>query len=147
MHTTFSLFRRSKNVVLRKFALSKRVAKRLGKFSLGLALATGVVLGGAALAVDINSASQEALEGVKGIGATRAKLIVEERNKNGAFKSPEDLTSRVRGVGDKTIAKLREQGLTFDSNAQNSNAKTTRARSTNRSVKSNNSQETRNQQK
>lgn len=147
MQTSFSLFRRAKNKAFRNFLLSKKLAKKLGKFSLSLALATGVVLGGAALAVDINSASQEALEGVKGIGATRAKLIVEERNKNGAYKSPEDLTSRVKGVGDKTIAKLKEQGLTFESNGSSGGSKNSRSRTGAKSTQSNQSQEVASQQR
>lgn len=128
MHTSFKLFRRTRSNGFAKIALSTRVLKRLGRFSLGLALAMGVAIGGVALAVDINSASQESLEGVKGIGASRAKLIIDERNKNGAFKSPEDLTSRVRGVGEKTIIKLREQGLTFESESQVKSGRGSRTR-------------------
>lgn len=141
MHTSFKLFRRTRNNGFAKIALSTRVLKRLGRFSLGLALATGVAIGGVALAVDINSASQESLEGVKGIGASRAKLIIDERNKNGAFKSPEDLTSRVRGVGEKTIIKLREQGLTFESDSQVKSGRGSRTRVSSKSADSQQTQQ------
>lgn len=133
MFTSMSLFGRSRNSAFRKFALTKRLFKKLSKISVGLALATGVVLGGVAVAVDINSATQESLESVKGIGSTRAKLIIEERNKNGAYKSAEDLSQRVRGVGDKTVTKLREQGLTFESEGQ-SKAKNSRIRNASKTV-------------
>ena len=39
---------------------------------------------------------------LKGIGMTKAKAIVEYREKHGPFKSPEDL-SLVKGIGDRTV--------------------------------------------
>lgn len=136
MFTSIGLFGRRKNSVFRKIQLTKRIVKKLGKISVGLALATGVLLGGVAVAVDINSASQESLESVKGIGSAKAKLIIEERNKNGAYKSPEDLSNRVRGVGDKTVSKMREQGLTFDSDTQSRGAKGSRQKNVSKSTES-----------
>lgn len=65
-------------------------------------------------AVNINAASFEVLQNVKGIGPTRAKAIIEERDKNGAFINSEDLSIRVRGIGDKTVEKMTQSGLTFD---------------------------------
>lgn len=134
MFTSIGLFGRRKNSAFRKVALTKRIVKKLGKISVGLALATGVVLGGVAVAVDINSASQESLESIKGVGSARAKLIIEERNKNGAYKSPEDLSNRVRGVGDKTVSKMREQGLTFESDGQSKVVKGSRLRGASKTV-------------
>ena len=61
--------------------------------------------------VDINTASEAQLQTVKGIGAARAKQIVEERTKNGAFKSSADLATRVKGIGDKSATKLISNGL------------------------------------
>lgn len=59
-------------------------------------------------AVDINSANESQLESLPGIGPTKAKAIVAERQANGPFKSVDDL-SRVRGIGEKTITELRAQ--------------------------------------
>ncbi len=59
-------------------------------------------------AVDINSANESQLETLPGIGPGKAKAIVAERQTNGPFKSMDDL-GRVKGIGDKTIAQLREQ--------------------------------------
>lgn len=136
MFTSNGLFSRRKNLFVKKIALSKRVIRKLGKLSVGLALATGVVLGGVAVAVDINSATQESLESVKGIGSARAKLIIEERNKNGAYKSAEDLSNRVRGVGDKTVSKMREQGLTFEADTQSKPVKSSRLKGASKTVDS-----------
>ncbi|MBK8337020.1 MAG: ComEA family DNA-binding protein [Sterolibacteriaceae bacterium] len=59
-------------------------------------------------AVDINTANESQLETLPGIGPGKAKAIVAERQANGPFKSVDDL-GRVKGIGDKTIAQLREQ--------------------------------------
>ena len=58
--------------------------------------------------VDINTADAAALEQVKGIGPSRAKAIVEYRRANGPFAKVDDLT-RVPGIGDKAVGKLRDQ--------------------------------------
>ncbi len=57
-------------------------------------------------AVNLNTATQQQLEEVKGIGPSKAKAIVEYRNKNGQFKSVDDL-DKVKGFGKKSIDKLR----------------------------------------
>lgn len=56
--------------------------------------------------VNINSADQEVLTQLPGIGPVTADRIVEYRKANGNFKSIDDLTS-VKGIGDKTLAKLK----------------------------------------
>jgi competence protein ComEA len=61
----------------------------------------------AAPTVDINTASVSELTELPGVGPAKAAAIVEERSV-APFKSIEDLT-RVRGIGDSTIAELREQ--------------------------------------
>ena len=48
----------------------------------------------------------EKLIGVSGIGPTLAAAIVQERERNGAFRSVDDLT-RVPGIGDGRLAQLR----------------------------------------
>jgi len=58
--------------------------------------------------VNINTASADELATAKGIGEAKAKAIVEYREKNGPFKSVDDLR-QVRGIGDQVLAKLRPQ--------------------------------------
>jgi len=57
--------------------------------------------------VDINTADAQALESLKGIGVKKAQAIVDYRNKNGDFKSVNDLTS-VKGISGKFLAKLKK---------------------------------------
>ena len=62
-------------------------------------------------AVDVNTATAEDLNALKGIGPAMSTRIVEER-KNGNFKDWDDLKARVKGIGNKKAGKLSEQGLT-----------------------------------
>jgi competence protein ComEA len=55
--------------------------------------------------VDINTATQSDLEGLKGIGPAKAKAIIEYRNKIGSFKSVEELAG-VSGIGAGTVRQL-----------------------------------------
>ncbi|WP_296224442.1 ComEA family DNA-binding protein [Ralstonia sp. UBA689] len=64
-------------------------------------------------AVDVNTADQAALETLSGIGPKRSKAILEERTKNGPYKDAADFKARVPGIGDKTLAKLENEGLSF----------------------------------
>jgi competence protein ComEA len=64
-------------------------------------------------AVDVNKADQAELESVKGIGPTISTQIVGERKK-GPFKDWNDLTTRVKGVGDANAAKFSQNGLTLN---------------------------------
>ena len=57
--------------------------------------------------VNINTASADELAQLKGVGAKYAVKIVEYREKNGPFKSPEDLMN-VQGIGTKTFEANRE---------------------------------------
>ena len=59
-------------------------------------------------AININTANQEQLESLNGIGPTKAKAIIEYRNKNGRFKSLGDL-DQVKGIGEGTLNKIRTQ--------------------------------------
>ena len=56
-------------------------------------------------AVDINRASSAELETLPGIGPTLAGRIIEYREQNGAFQTPEELTN-VKGIGEKTLEKF-----------------------------------------
>lgn len=49
--------------------------------------------------VNINTASAEELDALPGIGAQRAADIIADREANGPFRIPEDLT-RVPGIGE-----------------------------------------------
>ena len=57
--------------------------------------------------VNINTASAIELQSLKGIGKKRAEQIVKDREANGPFSSPQDLT-RIKGIGPKTVAKKLE---------------------------------------
>ena len=59
-------------------------------------------------AVNINTASSAELEALPGIGPAKAKAIVEYRQKNGAFKSVEELKN-VKGIGDAVLNKLKAE--------------------------------------
>ena len=63
--------------------------------------------------VDVNKADAAALDGVKGVGPSMSRTILDERAK-GAFKDWADLQSRVKGLGDKKAARLSEAGLTVN---------------------------------
>lgn len=57
--------------------------------------------------VDINSATADELsKALKGIGPAKAQAIVQYREKNGPFKSVDDLT-HVKGIGKATLEKNR----------------------------------------
>jgi competence protein ComEA len=64
--------------------------------------------------VEINSADQAALESVRGLGPSKAKAILLERKKNGPFKNSADLHTRVKGIGEKTVERLMQNGLTIN---------------------------------
>ena len=55
--------------------------------------------------VDVNTADEEELRELYGIGETLAAAIISEREARGAFHYPEDLIA-VRGIGAKTLAKF-----------------------------------------
>ena len=59
-------------------------------------------------AVNLNTASVDELDGIKGVGPSKAKAIVDYRTKNGPFKSVDDLKG-VKGFGEKSVAKLRSE--------------------------------------
>jgi competence protein ComEA len=58
--------------------------------------------------IDINKAPVSELVKINGIGNAKAQAIVAHREKNGSFKSVDELTL-VHGIGDKTLERLRPQ--------------------------------------
>ncbi|WP_322009945.1 ComEA family DNA-binding protein [Paraburkholderia sp. J12] len=67
--------------------------------------------GHAFAAVDVNTANEDALRGIKGIGSARAKAILDERGAHGPFKDAADLGKRVKGMGGHTVERLQAEGL------------------------------------
>ena len=67
--------------------------------------------------VDINTADEELLQRLPGIGPALAERIVADREANGPFVSLEDLT-RVSGIGEKTVEALQPYATAGDA-AQN----------------------------
>lgn len=57
--------------------------------------------------IDINTADAEELSTLSGIGPSLASRIVEYRNKNGDFKSINEL-AKVSGIGKSTIEKIKD---------------------------------------
>jgi competence protein ComEA len=75
--------------------------------------------GMALAAVDLNSADEQALGSLKGVGPAKARAIVAER-KNGPFRSLDDVGSRVKGIGPRMVAQWKKDGSasTLDAAAQ-----------------------------
>ncbi len=67
-----------------------------------------------ALPVNVNTATQSELEGIKGIGSSKAKIIIAERLDGGHFQDAYDFQKRVRGVGLKSFEKMVDSGLTIE---------------------------------
>ncbi len=68
--------------------------------------------------VEINTADQAALDGVKGIGASMSKKILDERKAHGNFKDWADLQKRVKGIADKSSINLSNAGLRVNGQAK-----------------------------
>jgi len=82
---------------------------------LGAALVAAMLLAPAAIAgpVNVNTADAKTLaRELDGVGMAKAEAIVSHRQKNGPFKSAEDL-AKVKGLGRKTIDQ-NKSNLRFD---------------------------------
>jgi competence protein ComEA len=64
-------------------------------------------------AVDVNKGSAAEFDGLKGVGPSMSKRIMDARQQ-GEFKDWNDLMGRVKGVKAKTAAKLSAEGLTVN---------------------------------
>ena len=65
-----------------------------------------VMIGAAFAQVNINTATKEQLDGLKGIGPVKAQAIIDYRTKNGPFKTVDDL-EKVNGIGPATMKDVR----------------------------------------
>ncbi len=61
--------------------------------------------------VDVNTADAETIaDSLQGVGPSKARAIVEYRQKHGPFRSPDDL-ALVKGIGERTVELNRENIL------------------------------------
>ena len=58
--------------------------------------------------ININTATEEELRQLTGIGEVKAKRIIEHRKAHGPFKSIEDIMN-VKGIGEKTFMKFKDR--------------------------------------
>ena len=57
--------------------------------------------------ININTATSQELQTIRGIGPAMARRIIEYRQTSGGFSTVDDLTN-VKGIGEKTLEKLRD---------------------------------------
>lgn len=76
--------------------------KKIAALLLGLTLLAFNALA----AVNVNTATQQQLESLNGIGPAKAKAIIDYRTKNGPFKTVEELDN-VPGIGQGILSKIR----------------------------------------
>ena len=63
--------------------------------------------------VNVNTAGVEELKALPGIGEKRAADLIADREENGPYRFPEDIT-RVKGIGEETLAECLEYITTED---------------------------------
>ncbi|WP_290516441.1 helix-hairpin-helix domain-containing protein [Alcanivorax sp.] len=59
-------------------------------------------------AVNLNTADMAELETLHGVGPKTAQAIIDFRDSQGGFTSPDQLLA-IKGIGEKTLAKMRDQ--------------------------------------
>ncbi|RZI67301.1 MAG: helix-hairpin-helix domain-containing protein [Variovorax sp.] len=96
---------------------------------------TAMLLATAAYAaVDANKGGAADFDALKGVGPAMSKRIVDARQQ-GEFKDWSDLMQRVKGMKEKTAAKLSGEGLTVNGQAFKGAATTGSAKSETRAAK------------
>lgn len=94
---------------------SRKFGSRLVGGLSALLLAVGVATAAWAGPVDINHADAATIaKELSGIGPAKARAIVEYRQKNGAFRSADELT-KVKGIGAKMVERNRANIRTGES--------------------------------
>jgi comEA protein len=61
-----------------------------------------------AVLVNVNDASAEEMQELRGVGPALADRIIQYREENGPFQSPDDLLN-IRGIGGSTLEKMKDQ--------------------------------------
>ncbi|MDE3839681.1 hypothetical protein C0966_09960 [Bacillus methanolicus] len=79
---------------------------KIGEEAEGFSGNSTIATGGESPLVNINSADSSELETLPGIGPAKSAAIIEYREKNGPFKTIEDLKN-ISGIGEKTFEKLK----------------------------------------
>ncbi|MBV6272225.1 helix-hairpin-helix domain-containing protein [Alcaligenaceae bacterium CGII-47] len=76
---------------------------------------TALAWSGSVLALDLNTATEAQLKGIRGIGPKTAQIILQERERGGRYESFSDLSDRVKGIGPKKADALQAAGLAISS--------------------------------
>ncbi|MEQ3634916.1 helix-hairpin-helix domain-containing protein [Alcanivorax sp.] len=58
--------------------------------------------------INLNTADMAELEQLNGVGPKTAQAIIDFRNAQGSFTSPDQLLA-IKGIGEQTLAKMRDQ--------------------------------------
>ncbi len=85
----------------------KRIPSFLALSLLLMATSVVAVQPEATAKIDLNSADQEQLQSLPGIGPSLARRIIDFRDKNGPFERIEDLMN-VRGIGERKFDQLKD---------------------------------------
>jgi competence protein ComEA len=99
---------------MRRLPCARRTGFGIARAALAIAVLAAVAGGAPSQAeesrpahvVNVNTATAQELEELPGVGAARARAIVEAREKRGGFKSVDDLLE-VKGIGEAGLEKLR----------------------------------------
>ncbi|HXK24937.1 MAG TPA: helix-hairpin-helix domain-containing protein [Myxococcota bacterium] len=86
----------------RASALAWLIALAIGTTALSALAAESQLTG----VVNLNTATQEELQLLPGIGESRARAVIEARKRKGGFQKVEDLLE-VKGIGEAGLQKLR----------------------------------------